>query len=117
MLGEEQRYTNASHVQVSLPLLPQPASYVACQGPLRHTAKDFWQMVMELQIPAVVMLTRCSEKGMTKCWQYFPQSAGEMMEVPGYQILVRNRSRGVETGLDLQQRLLWLRGGVGGSFL
>jgi hypothetical protein len=66
-------------------------------------------MVMELHIPAVVMLTRCSEKGMTKCWQYFPQAAGEMVEVPGFQILVRGRIRvwvrGLGAGFELQSRV------------
>lgn len=40
------------------------------------------------QVPAIVMLTRCNERGVTKCHPYYPEQAEEVMEVAPYQIEV-----------------------------
>jgi protein tyrosine phosphatase len=67
-------YINASTVQYSHPSLPHTCSYIAAQGPLPQTAADFWAMVLEQQVPAVLMLTNCNEAGVVKCSQYFPNT-------------------------------------------
>lgn len=52
-------------------------SYIATQGPLRHTAAQFWQMVLEQRVVVIVMLTRVMEKQAGKCAQYFPLELNE----------------------------------------
>jgi protein tyrosine phosphatase len=47
--------------------------YIAAQGPLPHTAVDFWQVVWEQLCPTVIMLTAAVERGRVKCHQYWPR--------------------------------------------
>lgn len=81
-------YINASTITYSHPSLLQPCSYIAAQGPLPRTAADFWAMVLELQVPVVVMLTNCSEGGMVKCSQYFPEQLHGISRAGSFEVQV-----------------------------
>lgn len=60
---------------------PVPWQYVATQGPLPHTVRTFWHMIVEQQCSAIVMLTEVTEGNATKCCQYFPQRTNDRMQV------------------------------------
>uniref|UniRef100_A0A8B9HDL9 protein-tyrosine-phosphatase n=1 Tax=Astyanax mexicanus TaxID=7994 RepID=A0A8B9HDL9_ASTMX len=68
--AEEDNYINASHVKT------EPAGgvlhYVAAQGPLPHTCTHFWRSVWEQGATVIIMLTTLTERGRTKCHQYWP---------------------------------------------
>ncbi|XP_069833306.1 receptor-type tyrosine-protein phosphatase alpha isoform X1 [Dendropsophus ebraccatus] len=67
--GEENTdYVNASFIDG----YRQKDSYIASQGPLRHTIEDFWRMIWEWKSCSIVMLTELEERGQEKCAQYWP---------------------------------------------
>ncbi|XP_016059466.1 PREDICTED: receptor-type tyrosine-protein phosphatase eta [Miniopterus natalensis] len=61
-------YINANY----MPGYHSKKDFIATQGPLPNTLKDFWRMVWEKNVYAVVMLTKCVEQGRTKCEEYWP---------------------------------------------
>eukprot|EP00877_Chromochloris_zofingiensis_P003630 jgi/Chrzof1/13268/Cz07g26250.t1 len=79
-------YINASKVEFSQPSLPYPCRYIATQGPLPSTIQDFWQMLFEQRVPAIIMLTGLSERGVVKCAQYFPATLGQQQSAASFKI-------------------------------
>ncbi|XP_054160491.1 tyrosine-protein phosphatase 10D-like isoform X2 [Oppia nitens] len=55
-----------------IPGYNSPREFIVTQGPLHSTRDDFWRMVWEQNSRAIVMLTRCIEKGREKCDHYWP---------------------------------------------
>jgi len=72
--NEDEDYINGNHVNMDIPGTHSAINhYIACQGPLRCTAKDFWTMVWEQNSTFIVMLTALVERGRQKCFQYWPE--------------------------------------------
>lgn len=61
-------YINANYI----PGNNSPREFIVTQGPLYGTRDDFWRMVWEQNCRAIVMLTKCIEKGREKCDRYWP---------------------------------------------
>uniref|UniRef100_A0A0N5A198 Tyrosine-protein phosphatase domain-containing protein n=1 Tax=Parastrongyloides trichosuri TaxID=131310 RepID=A0A0N5A198_PARTI len=52
--------------------------FIAAQGPLEKTKKDFWRMVLENNVEVIVMLCNIVENNETKCELYFPYIPGDI---------------------------------------
>ncbi|KAL7394310.1 hypothetical protein ABVT39_023948 [Epinephelus coioides] len=72
VLQGQEDYINASHITVAPPVSGVCLRYVAAQGPLPQTCTHFWQSVWEQQTHTIIMLTTLTERGRTKCHQYWP---------------------------------------------
>ncbi|CRL08683.1 CLUMA_CG021362, isoform A [Clunio marinus] len=64
-------YINANYVNMEIPN-GTINRYIATQGPLGNTVKDFWRMVQQESSHLIVMLTTVMERGRVKCHQYWP---------------------------------------------
>uniref|UniRef100_A0AAY5L4A6 protein-tyrosine-phosphatase n=1 Tax=Esox lucius TaxID=8010 RepID=A0AAY5L4A6_ESOLU len=71
VLRGKEDYINASHITVS-PVCLLCLRYIAAQGPLPQTCTHFWQSVWEQRTQTIIMLTTLTERGRTKCHQYWP---------------------------------------------
>uniref|UniRef100_A0A7N6C2S1 protein-tyrosine-phosphatase n=1 Tax=Anabas testudineus TaxID=64144 RepID=A0A7N6C2S1_ANATE len=76
VLQGQEDYVNASHITVNITAMKLLSGvrlcYVAAQGPLPQTCTQFWQTVWEQQTHTIIMLTTLTERGRTKCHQYWP---------------------------------------------
>jgi tyrosine-protein phosphatase non-receptor type 4 len=61
-------YINANYVNMEIPN-GTINRYIATQGPLSNTVKDFWRMVQQESSHLIVMLTTVMERGRLKCHQ------------------------------------------------
>lgn len=68
----ETEYINASHIIMKINNTEILNRYIASQGPLRNTSGDFWAMVWQQQSTLLIMVTTTVERGMVKCFQYWP---------------------------------------------
>ncbi|XP_074071082.1 tyrosine-protein phosphatase non-receptor type 4 isoform X1 [Macrotis lagotis] len=73
ILKDNDDYINANYINMEIPSSSIINQYIACQGPLPNTCKDFWQMTWEQGSSMVVMLTTQVERGRVKCHQYWPE--------------------------------------------
>ncbi|KAM9302052.1 receptor-type tyrosine-protein phosphatase eta-like [Gastrophryne carolinensis] len=64
-------YINANFI----PGYSSSKEFIAAQGPLPTTVNDFWRMIWEKDVRAIVMLTRCIEVGKVKCEEYWPSGS------------------------------------------
>mmetsp|Transcript_6227 Transcript_6227/g.13618 ORF Transcript_6227/g.13618 Transcript_6227/m.13618 type:complete len:371 (+) Transcript_6227:193-1305(+) len=78
-------YINASQL-VCEPGEQPEWCYIATQGPMTSTTSDFWKMVFEKRLPAVIMLTRTIENNHIKCADYYPADAGETSKFGNYRV-------------------------------
>ncbi|XP_022448092.1 receptor-type tyrosine-protein phosphatase T isoform X8 [Delphinapterus leucas] len=68
-------YINANYIDG----YHRPRHYIATQGPMQETVKDFWRMIWQENSASIVMVTNLVEVGRVKCVRYWPDD----MEVYG----------------------------------
>ncbi|XP_034030745.1 tyrosine-protein phosphatase non-receptor type 3 isoform X2 [Thalassophryne amazonica] len=122
-----QDYINASHITVAPPVSGVCLRYIAAQGPLPQTCTHFWQSIWEQQIHTIIMLTTLTERGRTKCHQYWPHPPEvknyEHMQVKCHseecnlayvvrQFTLTHKQRGEERAVTHLQYVAWPDHGV-----
>lgn len=89
LLQGNEDYINASYVNMEIPAAHLVNKYIAAQGPLPHTCAQFWQVVWDQKLSLIVMLTTLTERGRTKCHQYWPNPP-DVMEHGSFHIRCRS---------------------------
>jgi tyrosine-protein phosphatase non-receptor type 4 len=79
MSHDDGDYINANYVNMEIPN-GTINRYIATQGPLANTVRDFWRMVQQESSHLIVMLTTVMERGRVKCHQYWPTN-GETLDM------------------------------------
>lgn len=79
---EDESYINASPISIKR----AHRNYILAQGPLESTCNDFWQMVWEQKVPAVIMLNKVVESGRHKCALYFPTKNERVVEFDSFTV-------------------------------
>ncbi|XP_010151858.1 PREDICTED: tyrosine-protein phosphatase non-receptor type 3 isoform X1 [Eurypyga helias] len=78
-------YINANYVNMEIPSVGIVNRYIATQGPLPHTCAHFWQVVWDHKLSLIIMLTTLTERGRTKCHQYWPDPP-DVMEYGSFRV-------------------------------
>ncbi|XP_040593993.1 tyrosine-protein phosphatase non-receptor type 3 isoform X3 [Mesocricetus auratus] len=127
LLQGNEDYINASYVDMEIPAANLVNKYIAAQGPLPHTCAQFWQVVWDQKLSLVVMLTTLTERGRTKCHQYWPDPPDVMdhgifhvqcqaedctIAYVSREILVTNTETGEEHTVTHLQYVAWPDHGV-----
>ncbi|KAK5984834.1 Protein-tyrosine phosphatase [Trichostrongylus colubriformis] len=86
---EDESYINASPVSIK----EAHRNYILAQGPLENTCNDFWQMVWEQKVPAVIMLNKVMESGRHKCALYFPSKNERKVEFDDFTAELENEKQ------------------------
>ncbi|XP_027535927.1 tyrosine-protein phosphatase non-receptor type 3 isoform X3 [Neopelma chrysocephalum] len=85
ILRGDEDYINANYVNMEIPSVGIVNRYIATQGPLPHTCAHFWQVVWDHKLSLIIMLTTLTERGRTKCHQYWPDPP-DVMEYGSFRV-------------------------------
>ncbi|KAM6281159.1 tyrosine-protein phosphatase non-receptor type 3 isoform 6-T7 [Porphyrio hochstetteri] len=85
VLKGDEDYINANYVNMEIPSVGIVNRYIATQGPLPHTCSHFWQVVWDHKLTLIIMLTTLTERGRTKCHQYWPDPP-DVMEYGSFRV-------------------------------
>ncbi|CAF1007134.1 unnamed protein product [Brachionus calyciflorus] len=85
----ETDYINANFVQG----YSHDKKFIATQGPKKETINDFWRMIYQYRVSAIVMLTKLVEKGVERCTQYWPDKIN-IPEIYGdYEVTLKDQQK------------------------
>ncbi|GAA5865235.1 hypothetical protein JCM8547_008325 [Rhodosporidiobolus lusitaniae] len=107
-------YINASFVH----LAGSSKRYIASQGPLPTTFRDFWQLCEQEKVGVIIMLTNLNEGGREKCGRYWvSQHGGEWdVSVTGDKAHAEEEELNIGAGGVNGGSSLGAGGGPGGGF-
>ncbi|KAI6656959.1 Tyrosine-protein phosphatase non-receptor type 2 [Oopsacas minuta] len=80
-------YINANYVKID----KANTRYIMTQAPLSETCEHFWSMVWQVESCGIVMLNKLVERGMQKCYSYYPTSPGQFVKFGKIRVTCESR--------------------------
>ena len=65
--------------------------FIATQGPKKETCIDFWRMISQYRVTAIVMLTKLVEKGVERCTQYWPEKLNISEQYGDFEVTMKEQ--------------------------
>lgn len=87
--GDNGDYINANFVQG----YSHERKFIATQGPKKETLVDFWRMIYQYRVSAIVMLTKLVEKGVERCTQYWPDKLNYAECYGDYEVTMKDQQK------------------------
>jgi protein tyrosine phosphatase len=75
--GPMSAYINANRIAGAS---GQPNQFIAAMGPKEETIGEWWRMIWQEKVQAIVMLTNVVERGKRKCEDYVPHDVGHVSD-------------------------------------
>jgi protein tyrosine phosphatase len=82
-------YINANFVQG----YSHERKFIATQGPKKETIVDFWRMVYQYKVSAIVMLTKLVERGVERCTQYWPEKLNITETYGDFEVTMKDKQK------------------------
>jgi len=82
-------YINANFIQG----YSHDNKFIATQGPKRETIVDFWRMISQYRVTAIVMLTKLVEKGVERCSQYWPDKLNTAEQYGDFEVTLKDQQK------------------------
>ncbi|GMT19410.1 hypothetical protein PFISCL1PPCAC_10707, partial [Pristionchus fissidentatus] len=94
-------WKNGDYIHANFVSIPSnERKFICTQGPLEATCGDFWHMIVQEKCRSIVMLCNILEKGMKKCFEYFPTVETPEKTFDGYVIkFIREKLLDMKTTL------------------
>ena len=86
-------YINANFVDGPLGQIGD-RKIIASQGPLENTFQDFWRMIAQENVTLIVTTCNITEKGRSKCHQFWPPVEGN--QKPAWEAAIQSVNISVE---------------------
>ena len=67
--------------------------FIATQGPKKETIPDFWRMIFQYRISAIVMLTKLVERGVERCTQYWPEKLNISETYGDFEVTMKDQQK------------------------
>lgn len=65
-------YINAGYIDSPFEGSNSDRKFIACQGPLPHTIKHLWRMVLQENVTLIISTCNLVENGIQKCEKFWP---------------------------------------------
>lgn len=82
-------YINANFIQG----YSHDKKFIATQGPKKETIVDFWRMIYQYRVSAIVMLTKLVEKGVERCTQYWPDKLNITETYGDFEVTMKDQQK------------------------
>lgn len=103
----------ANSTGIDLQGVHRAREFIACQQPMENTAEDFWQMILQYESTAIVMLNRLEEVSKS----YFPLQVDQTLEWKNLRVTTTHVAHRMSSQLEIRHLIVEKVGAASPRFL